>query len=548
VTDELVFDVAAYAAAKALPEDWLRDELGLRNVAYFGSPAVAIPYLDQDGAELVVRYRLAMNGAQPFRWPQGTRAKGLVYGLEERKRAIAAGVALLVEGESDTQTARFHGFAAFGIPGVGNFDDERTSPALDGLELVFVQEPGDAGEKLREELRRSRLRDRIRVATLAPHKDVSELHLELGGDREAFRAALEEAIAAAVELELEEEADEAPAQERSLGPAEALAVARVDLVELITHGIPERDYVPGGEPWLLAGKRYLIPAPAGTGKSLLAIVVAVDVVDAGGTAAILDVENGADEYARRLEDVLAARGSPELERACSERLRYFAWPALRVTWRPGEWAAALAGANVVVFDSSRLVLSTAGLQEDSNDDYAAFVNGLLVPLARAGIATVVLDNVGHDDPDRARGASAKSDLNEVVYSASVGEDFARDQEGYLRLVRRRTRFAELPEVLRVPLGGGTYGPAIVQTPSTGDREPFRPTVLMERVSRYVEARVFEERPSMTELEGLDGKAKYLRRAAELLVDEGYLAEEKGPRNARLFSSVRPYREADDEHA
>jgi hypothetical protein len=65
--------------------------------------------------------------------------------------------------------------------------------------------------------------------------------------------------------------------------------------------------VPGCEPWLIASKRYLMPAPAGTGKSLAAIVIAVEVVASGGTVAILDVENGSEEYATRLDYVLGDR-------------------------------------------------------------------------------------------------------------------------------------------------------------------------------------------------------------------------------------------------
>jgi KaiC/GvpD/RAD55 family RecA-like ATPase len=59
--------------------------------------------------------------------------------------------------------------------------------------------------------------------------------------------------------------------------------------------------VPGADGWLLRGKRYLVVAAAGMGKSLGWLIVAVETVRAGGTVAMVDVENGADEYARRLE-------------------------------------------------------------------------------------------------------------------------------------------------------------------------------------------------------------------------------------------------------
>ncbi len=326
-------------------------------------------------------------------------------------------------------------------------------------------------------------------------------------------------------------------------PAGALAAASVDLVATIRDGLPERAFVPGAEPYLIAGKRYLLPAPAGTGKSLVSLIISTEVVGAGGTVAILDVENGAEEYARRLADLLAVNGGEdgELAAKCAERLRYYAWPALHVTWGPEEWARAFEGVDLAVFDSSRLMLSAAGLAEDSNDDYAAFVNGLLVPLARAGVTTIVLDNTGHEERDRARGASAKADLNEVVYVAKVGEEFDRDQTGHLRLVRQRTRFADLPGELQVPLGGGVYGPVEEAEPQA-DSDAFRPTSLMERVSKAIEANPGLSRKETLELVG--GKREYATMALTLLVSEEFVAAEAKGRS-KAHRSIRPYREAED---
>jgi hypothetical protein len=303
--------------------------------------------------------------------------------------------------------------------------------------------------------------------------------------------------------------------------------------------------VPGCSPWLLAGKRYLLPAPAGTGKSLLAVITGIDAVAAGGTVAILDVENGADEYARRLADVLDARDDSDgaLAAACTERLRYFEWPALKTTWGGEEWAATLAGVDLAVFDSSRLMLSAAGLAEDSNDDYSTFVNALLVPLARAGVTTVVLDNTGHEG-DRARGASAKNDLNEVVYVVATGEEFNREQPGHLRLLRRRTRFSELPAELHVPIGGGTYGPVEEAEPAA-DSAGFRPTTLMERISEAI-----EQEPDMGKNDvrrAVKGKNDAKDLALRLLVEEEYVKVEPHGQ-ARRHRNVRLYRAADDPKA
>lgn len=325
------------------------------------------------------------------------------------------------------------------------------------------------------------------------------------------------------------------------GPSAALVTARVDLVDRIRTGIAEREWVPGAE-WLIRGKRYLIFAPAGLGKSLALLVAAIDVIEAGGTVAILDVENGDDEYARRLADVLKARddGNGALVSACSERLRYYAWPALRADWSAGDWAAAMAGLDLAIFDSSRLTLSAAGLTEDSNDDYAIFVSALLVPLARAGTTTVVLDNTGHAEGNRARGASAKADLNEVVYALKPGSDFDRDRLDDVRLERHRTRFAEQPRKLHMPLGGGTYGPVEVADDETEDG--FRPTRLMERASQVIEG---EPGLSTNQVaERVKGKRKATLLAIGLLVEEQYVRREIDGRGHRHYS-INPYTESDE---
>lgn len=333
----------------------------------------------------------------------------------------------------------------------------------------------------------------------------------------------------------------AGAEPDATAPAQALAEARIDLTEIIRNGIPVRRFVPGCEPWLIATKRYLIPAPAGTGKSLGATVIAVEVVDSGGTVAILDVENGAEEYATRLESILGDRN--ELAQTCSERLRYYAWPAIRTDWRAEEWAAALADVDLVIFDSSRLMLSAAGLAEDSNDDYATFVNALLIPLARAGISTLVLDNTGHEERDRARGASTKGDLNEVVYVAKVGKPFDRDQTGELHLHRTRTRFADLPAQLTIVLGGGVYqAPAVTEDKDTGT---FRPTGLMQKASKVIEDAPGLSREDVLTLVG--GRRQYASPALTLLVTEGYVRAETDGREKHHYS-ITPYRQADDDAA
>ena len=100
--------LADYAAAKALPVEFLK-ELGLRDRKRDGKTAVSIPYLDASGQVVATRYRIAMQGDR-FRWRSG--AKPQLYGLWRLEDARQAGHVVIVEGESDCQTAWFHGVPA----------------------------------------------------------------------------------------------------------------------------------------------------------------------------------------------------------------------------------------------------------------------------------------------------------------------------------------------------------------------------------------------------------------------------------------------------
>jgi hypothetical protein len=240
-------------------------------------------------------------------------------------------------------------------------------------------------------------------------------------------------------------------------PREALERAHVDVVGMIEAGIPERAYVPGAGRWCPRGKRLHVTATRKTGKSLaLAVVTPVEVVAAGGNVVVLDRENGAEEFARRLGSVLDAReASPAFRAKVRERLHYFAWPRLSLKWSGEEWAEAIE-ADLVIFDSTRAHLTPLGLKEDASDDYAAFMDALVDPLMRAGVATIALDNRGHAE-DRARGTTAKEDLADIALMLTCAEPFSLAHAGRLRLEVAASRLGDVEGRWEMRLGDGHYG-------------------------------------------------------------------------------------------
>ncbi len=142
-----------YAASKGLPVQFLK-ELGLSDRSYQGKPAVRIPYFNENGEEIAVRFRTALEkskeGDDRFRWRTGSKAQ--LYGLWRLEGIRKAGYVVLVEGESDAQTLWYHKIPALGIPGASNWK-EAWADHLEGIERVYaIIEPDQGGDTLREKL------------------------------------------------------------------------------------------------------------------------------------------------------------------------------------------------------------------------------------------------------------------------------------------------------------------------------------------------------------------------------------------------------------
>jgi putative DNA primase/helicase len=186
-----------YAQAKNLPIAVLKD-YGLSEITYQKAPAVKIPYLDTDGQECAVQFRLAPKkeeGADNrFRWR--SRSKTLLYGLWRLQTAKDAGYVVIGEGASDAQTLWYHGIPAVGLPGAANWKDSRDAGHLQDLPIIYIViEPDAGGEGVRKWLETSIIRHRSRLVTLAPFKDPSELYLDNPASfRERFQTALDASI------------------------------------------------------------------------------------------------------------------------------------------------------------------------------------------------------------------------------------------------------------------------------------------------------------------------------------------------------------------
>ncbi|MFQ6172562.1 AAA family ATPase [Oryzobacter sp. R7] len=301
-----------------------------------------------------------------------------------------------------------------------------------------------------------------------------------------------------------------------------------------------------------------------SGKSLAMQWLAAQVLLDGGTVLYLDHESdGASVVARLLLFGAEAAG-------IRQRFHYVhPETGHGALWDRAAWEDHLARPTTfAVIDGVTDALGLFGYSQQSNDDIAAWMR--LIPrslAARTGAAVALVDHVTKDGESRGRfaiGGQAKlAGLTGAAYTVEVKRPLgrgllgeialrvAKDRPGYVRAHGGPMRHDRTQEVARVLVD--STGPVLTLTvqPPTGSSEEqdgggslFRPTTLMEKVSRLVESSTTPA-TFRTITGGIRGKEKDVRNACEVLVVEGWISREDGPRNSHLHRSIRAYRARQD---
>ena len=137
------YTLTQYAAEKHLPEDWLQSECKLRTYKdRDGTKYLVEPYLDERGREVTFRKRYAR---KELKWKWGSAGKIGLYGEWRLEQIRRSGYAVLVEGESDTQSLWYMGISAIGVPGASMFKPHM-SDLLQDLKIYIHQEKDHGGE------------------------------------------------------------------------------------------------------------------------------------------------------------------------------------------------------------------------------------------------------------------------------------------------------------------------------------------------------------------------------------------------------------------
>jgi hypothetical protein len=253
----------------------------------------------------------------------------------------------------------------------------------------------------------------------------------------------------------------------------------VDLLALDTSS--PRPWTRGATGITRPGLRTIRFGVRGSGKSLAELILSVQVIEAGGSVAYLDWENGSRRSAERLAAILADRPA-ETGELVRDRLFYHPAPRLRALDSSDAetgWATMFADRDLVVIDSTARALGQLDLDENAAADFARFMSLYVDPIAAQGVAVDLLDNVGWADGDRTRGSSAKLDMVELAYRVS-STDIAPDKAGEIKLDRVRSRDGDEAGQLVAYVGAGTYSD--LHRPEASERQ----AAVSEAILAYLE--------------------------------------------------------------
>jgi len=296
------------------------------------------------------------------------------------------------------------------------------------------------------------------------------------------------------------------------------------------------------------GKINGIAGESGSGKSFIALAVALQEAGQDHHVIYIDYEDSAATMARRLALMGA---TPEQSRRIHHVTARGPWPRQR---RRIVAIASECMATLIVVDSTGEAMAADGADTNGETDVSRWFQSFPVALADLEPCVLLVDHMpkaAGDDLYPIGSHRKRAGISGAQYIARAVRSFSKDRPGETVLIVGKDRE-----------GNGYKGERVAKitfNPNVGDLtvglwsilpEPLaadgghRPTHLMERVSRYVESNPGHGVNQVAQ--DVEGNRASIRRAIRVLLDENHLAKVTGPNRKHSLSSVLPYRVAADQ--
>lgn len=311
-----------------------------------------------------------------------------------------------------------------------------------------------------------------------------------------------------------------------------------------------------GQGLLYPGHVHWLHGESESGKSWVAQYAAACVLETGGRVLYIDHESNPSEIVGRLLAMGVGRSD------IAERFDYVR-PEVPARTAAEDYAALLGhDYALAVVDGVTDAVGLDGVTSKDNDEVAGWMRRIPHSLARhTGAAVACIDHVSKDTEGRGRfaiggqhkmaGVDGAAYLVEPVEPLGQGTRgslvmrVAKDRPGSVRpACGRYNKVNRLQEAARVVIDSTKPGITAVTVgapeepldPQTGE---FRPTELMERISRVV-----ENAPNGASFRQIKfavvGQDERLREAVKMLVKEGYVELDIDP-NKTTHRSIKPFR-------
>lgn len=300
------------------------------------------------------------------------------------------------------------------------------------------------------------------------------------------------------------------------------------------------------------GRINTIFGDSGGGKTWYALHVMGEEMRAGRDVVLIDYEDSPDSAVARLEQIGVT------QRDIMRHLIYI---------QPNEkWSVsaermlrdALSGRDIsmVTLDSTGEALAVDGISPNADEEVAMWFRGSARFFSKEiGAAVILLDHVvksqesGRNSEFASGSGRKRAAINGAAYFLKVVEAPSKTTNGLFRLVTRKCRFGWRQhgsiacEVSMENTGKEDGVKFVVSQPSetTTPVGRLRPTWYMERVSEFLESADGAMSKNAIS-KSIGRKAAMTSLAIQLLVDEGFCTVTDGPRNAKLITLVKPYKE------
>ena len=312
----------------------------------------------------------------------------------------------------------------------------------------------------------------------------------------------------------------------------------------------------------------------GCGKSMIAQIATAQELKQGHDVIYIDYEDSARNVVKRLL-LLGVSGEQIIGHL--HYVRPSAKPSSPTSL--GGWRETLDYADtatLAIIDGVTSCLAYAGLDSNSGDDIAAWYNTMPRLISACGPAVVLIDHVVKSKDNRGRYAGGSMQklalIDGISYSVDMTKPVGKGVRGTIVIKSGKDRISEIEEHCAVNWSNGSHlrEAARIEINSTNPklmrvtiarpnmmpsedrqakRDDFRPTGLMERISRMLEDSL--EEPNQSELfkalkeDGSGARTAVMSKAVSLLLQEGFVSNRSGRNNRSIFKSVRPYRQIDD---